>query len=471
MGEGLHLAGVRIKGIVAGTPHPNRMRFRGVLVQLDTPSSKPPNGAQGHRILVPASVAKRRLKTLIGMGLNYSPDLDGHAQRRKVGVIDKAWIDGKELCVEGHVWKHDFPEAEKDLKQKGLGMSMELGDVRVDHPNSDIWCLDDFQFLGATILWRNSAAYNNTHAIAARAEQRREDMAVQNKKTRNADPQGERVAQIAAEAAASAVRKGTAKVLAVLEENTKTLSEISAQHEELESRLSALETGNITTINTAKDDASSSTSSSASSADQDWKAARSDDSNDGSTSSEDDGTDDSSEDEDDLESAVDKGDLEEEDTDLGQKAGHANDDAKNRGSDGAGDLAKSVGKTVSSARELALRTANRQLRTQLHAAKQQMAKMERKFDHKLGKLQAQVAEASSKMSRKSISPEISAMLSKSNIDASDLFRTGSKLSVAEVDGIIASAGVLNTPQDRIAMKQSFLRAGLMDEGRVERHTR
>lgn len=110
----------------AGGQHPNKMRFSGVLVRLNEASTKPPNGAQGHRIYVSSEVAKKRLSTLIGMGVNYAPDLDTHAQRRKVGVIDKAWIDGNDLKVEGHIWKHDFPESETDLKQSGLGMSMEL---------------------------------------------------------------------------------------------------------------------------------------------------------------------------------------------------------------------------------------------------------------------------------------------------------------------------------------------------------
>src|ERR1017187_3799529 len=180
MNYGLHLTGVRIEALEADAQHPNKLKFKGVLVRLDEASSKPPNGAAGHRIFVSTEVAKKRLGSLIGMGLNYAPDLDSHAQQRKVGVITKAWIDGKDLRVEGHVWKHDFPKAEKDLKQTGLGMSMELGDVRVDDPHADVWALDDFQFLGATILWRDSAAYNRTQAIAARAE-RRDSMATKTK--------------------------------------------------------------------------------------------------------------------------------------------------------------------------------------------------------------------------------------------------------------------------------------------------
>ena len=138
--------------INADQTHPNKMRFRGVLVRLDEPSTRPPNGADGHRIFVPTDVAQKRLLTLVGMGLNYAEDLDGHAQRRKVGVIQRAYIKGKDLWVEGIVWKHDFPEAQSDLKQRNLGMSMEIGQVEVDDTQADVWVLNDFYFLGATIL-------------------------------------------------------------------------------------------------------------------------------------------------------------------------------------------------------------------------------------------------------------------------------------------------------------------------------
>lgn len=476
--------------VVADSAHPNKMKFRGILVQLDKPSTKPPNGSQGHRILVPTDVARRRLKTLIGMGINYAPDLDAHAQRRKVGVIDKAWIDGNDLRVEGHIWKHDFPEAEKDLKKPNLGMSMELGDVRVDNPQDDIWTLDDFQFLGATVLWRDSAAYRGTQAIAARAEQRRARMKTGSKSNSTARVSAsERVAQIAAEAAAGAVKISNRKLLSALEKQTETLSVIAAQQEELEARVASIEAGrqisaedNLDDNMGAADGASSSSSSSENQGEHRVKAARKKDgassSSSSSSSSEEEGvnaegkkknqgsstsssTTSSSEDE--FEGAVDTGDLDDSNDSEGN-AGHANEDAENRGEDGAGDLAKKVGKTVSSAREKVLRRENRRLREQLAASGKAYDKLESKMD----KLQHQVSAASTQMGRRSISPEIQAMLQKANLDAGDLLRTGVKLSVAEVDGILASSGVTLRVEDRMAIKSQFYRSGLMEDGRVQR---
>lgn len=483
MKTGLQLAGVVIE---ADQAHPNKLRFRGVLVRLDEASTKPPNGAQGHRILVPTEVAKRRLKTLIGMGLNYAPDLDAHAQRRKVGVINKAWIDGKELRVEGHVWKHDFPEAVKDLKQPDLGMSMELGDVQVDNPNADVWKLDDFQFLGATILWRDSAAYNRTRAIAARAEQRRASMKRATGKTRSAAraSQSDRLVQIAAEAATSAVKKSSKQVLAVLETQTKALAGISAAQEELDARIAALESAGTSGGSEDEDEvnaAGNASSSSSSTSSEEQIAGAGKASSSSSTSSEDevdarssstssDEDDGDGEDDDDIDSEVDKGDLEEDEESEGN-AGHANEDADNRGHDGAGDLAKKVGKTVESARVKALKAENDKLRKRLKALKASSTKANGKLTSKLSRLEKQVSAATEKMGRKSISPEVTAMLAKANIDPADLLRTGTKMSVAEVDAMIRASGITMNSVDSMALKNVMLAAGVMETGQVERNHR
>jgi hypothetical protein len=479
MNYGLHLSGVQIESLEADSQHPNKMKFRGILVRLDEASSKPPNGAQGHRIFVPTDVAKRRLSSLIGMGLNYAPDLDSHSQRRKVGVINKAWIDGKDLRVEGHVWKHDFPEAVKDLKQAGLGMSMELGDVRVDDPKADVWTLDDFQFLGATILWRDSAAYNRTQAIAARAEQRRGSMPTTTKKrtTARTSHSTDRLVQIAAEAAAGAVKKSSRQILEVLKTQTETLSEITAQNEELETRIAALEAGEVS----AAGDAASSSSSS-SEGDVGAKAATSSSSASSASSSASSDEDDmetgkvgaakasSSSSSDDVDADVDTGDLEEVEKGKGN-AGHANEDEENRGSEGAGDLAKKVGPDVKAAQLKALRKklqAERETTAQLRKSNAKLQASVEKLTKKIDKVSKQVTAASEQMGRRSVAPEIAAMMAKSNINPTDLYASGTKLSVEEVDGIIKASGLNLNPQDSMAMKNGFLKAGLMDEGRVER---
>jgi len=72
--------------------HPNRAEFRGVLTTVDVASDKSPSGARGHRVLLTRRAAEAAIPSLMGMGLDYSPALDRHDARRKIGVITRAEI-------------------------------------------------------------------------------------------------------------------------------------------------------------------------------------------------------------------------------------------------------------------------------------------------------------------------------------------------------------------------------------------
>jgi hypothetical protein len=150
--------------------HPNLAPFKGTLLLLDQPSNQPPHGSEGHTIFVPTQVAVKRLDTLPGMGINYQNDLEGHNPAKKIGVISKAWVEGKKVKVEGVIWKKDFPEALRTFRMNRgrLGMSMELGDVYVRDKDEDVWHLEDFHFTGATVLRRDHAAYENTELSASK---------------------------------------------------------------------------------------------------------------------------------------------------------------------------------------------------------------------------------------------------------------------------------------------------------------
>ena len=79
---------------VAG--HPNREPFRGVLTLVDVVSDKAPAGARGHRVVLTRAAAEAALASLLGMGLDYAPSLDRHDTQRKIGVITRAEIAGKQ---------------------------------------------------------------------------------------------------------------------------------------------------------------------------------------------------------------------------------------------------------------------------------------------------------------------------------------------------------------------------------------
>jgi hypothetical protein len=140
--------------------HPNRKRFIGVLTTVDTPSERAPSGARGHRVVLTREAAERALPSLIGMGLGYTPKLDGHDARRKIGVITGAEIIGKELVIEGHLFARDFPDMMRELRAKDgvLGLSYEVSDAIVEDMQARVWKLTDVTFTGAALLLRDKAA-------------------------------------------------------------------------------------------------------------------------------------------------------------------------------------------------------------------------------------------------------------------------------------------------------------------------
>jgi len=92
------------------TGHPNRAAFRGVLTTVDVPSQRSPAGAKGHLVVLTREAAEEALPSLLGMALDYSPTLDRHDVRRKVGVITRAEIVGRNLEIGGYLFARDFPE-------------------------------------------------------------------------------------------------------------------------------------------------------------------------------------------------------------------------------------------------------------------------------------------------------------------------------------------------------------------------
>lgn len=144
--------------------HPNRIPFRGVLTRVDQPSQRPPAGARGRRVVLTREAAEAALPSLVGMALDYTPGLDGHDARLKVGIITAAEIVESELRIGGYLFGRDFPELLRELKSPAarLGMSYELADARVEDVRAQVWRLTEVIFTGAAILKREKAAYNNT---------------------------------------------------------------------------------------------------------------------------------------------------------------------------------------------------------------------------------------------------------------------------------------------------------------------
>lgn len=153
-------------------PHLNRVPFRGILTQVDEPSTRPPNGSSGHRVLIPRGVAEQALPSLMGMPIDCSLGLKDHDKKTVIGVITGAEVQGNNLVVIGHLLAKNFPDeiAAIQAQKSQLGMSYEISNVHVEDVNAEIWTLTGLQFTGAAILYKKAAAYQHT-AIAARAEE------------------------------------------------------------------------------------------------------------------------------------------------------------------------------------------------------------------------------------------------------------------------------------------------------------
>ena len=104
---------------VAG--HPNRVAFRGVLTLVDVASDRAPAGARGHRVILSRRAAEAAIPSLLGMGLDYSPRFDAHDTRRKIGVITRAEIMGREIAVGGFLYGRDFPEIVEEIGRAAVG--------------------------------------------------------------------------------------------------------------------------------------------------------------------------------------------------------------------------------------------------------------------------------------------------------------------------------------------------------------
>ena len=105
---------IELKSMAVAMPevagHPNRAAFTGVLTMVDVASQRAPDGAKGHLVVLTKRAAEAALPSLLGMALDYSPGLDRHDARRKVGVITRAEIVGRNLELGGYLFAKDFPE-------------------------------------------------------------------------------------------------------------------------------------------------------------------------------------------------------------------------------------------------------------------------------------------------------------------------------------------------------------------------
>ncbi len=151
--------------------HPNRLPFSGTLTFVDRESDNPVGGAKGKKTYIPREVAEAAIPSLLGMAVDFKPQLDGHDKTSKIGIITEAFLDGDEVKIAGFLYAADFPaECERIRAEKdALGFSYEA-QARILDPNADPWVFESCVFTGAAILYKDCAAYTET-SLAAQAEE------------------------------------------------------------------------------------------------------------------------------------------------------------------------------------------------------------------------------------------------------------------------------------------------------------
>jgi hypothetical protein len=228
-GKGENQMKVEVEALALQIPrvaaHPNRKPFRGVLTQVDVASDRAPSGTNGRRVVVTRTAAEKALASLIGMGIGFTPQFDGHDARRKVGVITAAEVQGNALVVEGYLFARDFPEIVREIERgvNVLGMSYEVADARVEDPNADIWKLIEVTFTGAAVLKRSKAAYQNT-SIELTNFTLTEESRVENE-------------QIDEKGMTQMFQQAMERMAAAAEAMQQSVTHIQAQHDELSARI------------------------------------------------------------------------------------------------------------------------------------------------------------------------------------------------------------------------------------------
>jgi uncharacterized protein DUF6582 len=150
--------------------HPNKVPFSGILTRLDEPSDAPLGGSYGKRVILPKEVAQDALASLLGMAIDFTPDLDGHDSQNKIGLITEANIEGNAIHINGFFYGADFPDEVKCIQanKASLGFSFEA-QTRIKSMDDNPLVIDYCVFTGAAVLQKDKAAYTTT-ALAANSE-------------------------------------------------------------------------------------------------------------------------------------------------------------------------------------------------------------------------------------------------------------------------------------------------------------
>jgi hypothetical protein len=166
---------------------------------------------------------------------------------------------------------------------------------------------------------------------------------------------------------------------------------------------------------------------------------------------------------------IDKGDL----TDMGPytddpgntEPGHFNPNPTNKGSKTTFDnrLGRTINKGVTGSAYEVLKREFKKVVTAVAGLKAENANLKKTVK----KLQAQTIRASTETGRRYIDPQIAGLLKRNNIDPIELYASGEKMTVEQIDAVLTTIPNLDVTT-RMTIKNKFLASGLMEQGAVDR---
>lgn len=168
--------------------HSNKMRFTATVMYLDQYSDGVPGGTVWDKILLEKSECEKALDTMNLMGINCvwhewgTPDWQfyGHDPRNKIGVVEKTYIEGNELKIDGIIYKNDFQDISRFIKNimDSIGFSIEASFNDWEETEEGV-IIRDVEFTGVSMLFKNCAAYSDTYIETLSASKKDKEIMTQ----------------------------------------------------------------------------------------------------------------------------------------------------------------------------------------------------------------------------------------------------------------------------------------------------
>ena len=168
--------------------HSNKMRFTATVMYLDQYSDGIPDGTVWSKILLEKSECEKALDTMNLMGINClwkewgttDWQFTGHDTRNKIGVVEKTYIEGNELKIDGIIYKNDFKDISRFIKNvmDSIGFSIEASYSDWEETEEGV-IIRDVEFTGVSMLFKNCAAYSDTYIETLSASKKDKEIMTQ----------------------------------------------------------------------------------------------------------------------------------------------------------------------------------------------------------------------------------------------------------------------------------------------------